>query len=564
VVERQRPAGVWSRRAAILAIAALTPAAYLVFGGGGIAQAVPAATAQYTGGIADVAVDQEPPCLRPYSVACSLSITTKIASLPLPGAYRIKPDFTFEPRLVQSVAAGRTSLTYTLKPEAEWNDGVPVSADDLIFTFQTIMNPANDILDRSGYDLITQAVKVDAKTVRFHLSTTYAPWRTLFPHVLPKHVLEGHDYDTVWSSLSAGITDPDTGLAIGSGPFLFDVYFALDNRVELTRNLNWWGPTEVHLSEIFVRFQPSVDTRVAWVSSGVVEVIDEQTASLQAATLYAEPEVVADWYSRGAIEHIVFNTASATMPLLQQPWFRQAVAHALDRATSVPAVYGTVAPGLGPHQSLAYLSQQPEYKQNFAGYAFNATTVANLMTSHGCVLGGDGIWVCNGNQRASLRFATTTGNVARAQMQDQLQAQADAAGIELLDDNSTIGVLVGTRLPAGDFDLAMFSFVASDTVPFGLASLFGCGGDLNFSDYCHQAATAYMRAADRELSPSYRAFLMNRADHSLAAGLPAIPLFQYPSILAYHETMNGVVANAGSVGVFWNAEDWHLDVAPLP
>ena len=550
----QRTRVFLTRRVAMLAIAAITPLAYLMFGGDGSAR-VPAATAQYVGGTADVALAQEPSCLNPYHSNCSLSATSRVANLVLPGAYRQEPNLAYVPRLATGVVGRSQSITYTVQPQAEWSDGVPVSADDLIFTFQTIMNPANQILSRVGYELITQSVKVDAKTVRFVFSRPYPPWKTLFPSILPKHVLEGHDFDTVWDGYGERIVDPDTNLPIGSGPFL-NTGWITGSQVEFSRNTNWWGP---HLPFVdAIRFRVVFDTtaRFNGLTSGTYDVLDEPGLSAQATALYSTPGIVADWYGAGGIEHVMFRTTSTTMPLLQQPWFREAVAYAIDRAASVSTVYGTDAPGMAPHQSLIYLSQQAEYKENFARYQHDAAKVASLMTSHGCVLGLDGIYVCGGT-RASLRFGTTTGNVARAQMQDQLQAQAQAAGIELVDDNFSSAQL-GTRLTAGDFDLIMFQFLRSGD-PFGEADLWGCGGAQNYSQYCSRVATQHLRAADRELSPSYRAHLVNRADSGLAGGLPAIPLFQRAAVVAHRDELHGVVATAAVPGVTWNAEDWEFE-----
>ena len=70
------------------------------------------------------------------------------------------------------------------------------------------------------------------------------------------------------------------------------------------------------------------------------------------------------------------------------------------------------------------------------------------MAAHGCARGADGIWSCGGI-RASVRFATTAGNVQRELVQQQMVAQARAAGIELVPDNSPPAILFGTRLGEG-------------------------------------------------------------------------------------------------------------------
>jgi len=76
-----------------------------------------------------VAMEQEPICLNPVADACAAAWTHWITTLVLPGAFRQAPDFSFEPMLVKRADVAtepRFALTYHLKPQAEWSNGVPV------------------------------------------------------------------------------------------------------------------------------------------------------------------------------------------------------------------------------------------------------------------------------------------------------------------------------------------------------------------------------------------------------------------------------------------------------
>jgi ABC-type transport system substrate-binding protein len=176
------------------------------------------------------------------------------------------------------------------------------------------------------------------------------------------------------------------------------------------------------------------------------------------------------------------------------------------------------------------------------------------MRQHRCVLGSDGIWSCRGT-RASIRFATTTGNARRAFVQEQLIAQARAVGIELVPDNSSSSVLFGTRLPAGEYELTMFAWGKS-VDPFGLGTLYGCDGASNYMRYCSPKVTDLLEAADQEVrSP---AALLHRADGMLADDVPSIPFFQAPLVLAHWTQLQGIELNAGPQGLTWNLADWRI------
>jgi ABC-type oligopeptide transport system substrate-binding subunit len=104
----------------------------------------------------------------------------------------------------------------------------------------------------------------------------------------------------------------------------------------------------------------------------------------------------------------------------------------------------------------------------------------------------------------------------------------------------------------------MFSF-GVDGDPYGLEQVCGCGGTQNFMGYCSPAATQLLSGSNQALTPSYREYLVNRAEFNLAGGVPALPLFQRPQLLAYRDELHGVVANAGPARATWNAEDWYVD-----
>src|SRR5687768_951932 len=129
-------------------------------------------------GTAVVALDFEPPCLNVVLAGCNVASAHWTAGLALAGAYRVRPDSTYEPVLVERVDVEREpfALTFHIRPDAVWSDGAPVGADDFLFTLETILDPQNSV-SRTGYELVTQAAKLGPKTVRLQFSRGYAHWR---------------------------------------------------------------------------------------------------------------------------------------------------------------------------------------------------------------------------------------------------------------------------------------------------------------------------------------------------------------------------------------------------
>jgi peptide/nickel transport system substrate-binding protein len=539
------------RGSRLLLVVAGALVAVLVLAGGAAAAHQPKPVA---GGTLAVGVDFELPCVNPYLNSCFFG-PTRLASAPtLAGAYRQRPDFTHEPVLVDRATVGKSpfTLTYRIERDAVWNDGTAVTADDFVFTLETLLDPANDIFDRSGYDRIVEATAVDSKRVRFVFDSPYPAWKTLFPYVLPKHALEGHDFDTVWTN---GIFDPETGEPIGSGPFVFTAWNRND-RMTLTRNPSWWGRDSALLDSIEIRFVGFGQTALAQaLANGVVDVVELQSGPLLAGV----PGIQGETVPGPAFEHVDLNVASETMPLLHERWFREAVAYALDRESLAAEAGSTFfdSPGMPVLDNLAYRGQQPEHRRHFARYDYDPERTARIMRRHGCVLGADQIWSCEGT-RASLRLTTVTGNALRSFIQSHMQATAREAGIELVIENVFAGTFFGQRLPDGDFDLAIFTWSTDFGDPLGLTARYACGGSNNFMRYCSERVTDLLEASDEELSADRRRSLVNRADERMADDIPSLPLFQRPVFLYSDENVRGLAETPAAVGPTWNAEEWWI------
>lgn len=509
-------------------------------------------------GSVTIGAEQEPPCLNILLESCNNTWQAWITQNAIRGAYMLFPDGTYKPDILVGDAKTTTkpkfTVTYQIKPNAIWNDGTPVTADDFIFTFTTIMNPKNEVAGRTGYDSIQRMVKVNAKTVRAVFRQPFVNWRSLFGSagLLPRHALRGQpDFNQVWLN---NIADPRNGKPIGNGPYLVTNY-TKGQSVTLTANTRYWGATKPKIKTIIFRFITNTDSEIQAIRGGEVDMIYPQP-QLQLAALKGVSGLTIQSNQGQTLEHIEFNVGATGMPLARAPWFRQAVAYSIDRAALVKTLYGTLNSKLVPLQSMHFTNTQAEYQPNFERYKYDVNKVASILQKNGCTKGGDGIYSCGGI-RASIKFSTTAGNKLRELAQEIIQAQAKRAGIEIVLDNSPSGTLFGTRLPGYQYQMSMFAWVG-DPDPSDFVDIYGCGGESNFTKWCSNKYVKLMREAAQTLDDKARGALFNKADQLLAAGLPTYPLFQKPTYLVAKTKVKGLKDNATQAGFTWNIQEWSL------
>ncbi|MEA2477109.1 MAG: peptide/nickel transport system substrate-binding protein [Actinomycetota bacterium] len=197
------------------------------------------------GGTLTLSAEQFPAALNLNLAAYNLAWDSYMLDPVILGAYQVQPDFSYKPMLLSKEAEVDTgppfSVTYSIRPDAQWSDGVPVTAKDFEFTWKVFINPKFDVASRDGYDDIASDQIIDDHTIKFTFKKNFAPWKSLFSGsegVLPEHVLAGQDFNKVWNNC---ICDPKTGKPIGDGPFLI-TDFKKNQQVVEERNDNWWGP----------------------------------------------------------------------------------------------------------------------------------------------------------------------------------------------------------------------------------------------------------------------------------------------------------------------------------
>jgi peptide/nickel transport system substrate-binding protein len=468
------------------------------------------------------------------------------------GAFLFTPQFTYKPDLISKYKLQKSPMrvTYYIRKNAKWSDGVQVTGKDWKFTWQQTQNPKyKEHIDPLGYEDI-RSVTGNGKVVKVTFKKNFAAWRGLFNYVLPQHALQGTDMLTVWNDC---ICNPKKGNApIGNGPFLL-TRFDRGSGITLTRNPRGWYGKRAKLDSIVFRFITNTNSEIQAIRSGEVDAIYPQP-QLALADLRSQAGLKVVTHVGLQYEHIEIQQGAKGNPLAKQAWMRRALMQAVNRGAAAKALYGTLNPSVGPLQSLVRLKGEKGYSNDFGKWNYSIAKVNQAMNAHNCSKGGDGIFRCGGT-KVSFDFASTTGNALRALAFTIFQDQAQKAGIEFKNGFVPAGTLFGSKLPAHDFDLAMFTYLVTVDPHYNVSTL-SCGNPGNYTEYCNRTATNLLGRSDRELNDAKRLALIKRVGKIVATDIPMIPLFQRPTYLVYKTSVKGMVDNPSSQGPSFNAENW--------
>jgi peptide/nickel transport system substrate-binding protein len=509
------------------------------------------------GGTVVFGADQEPGTLNVFVVGGDHLWASNAHYPTMAGTYTVTPKGTYRNDLVRKVVFTRRPfrVTYHIKPAARWSDGRQLTAQDYMFTYQTIMNKQWNIISTIGYEDIGRAQVINRKTFRVSYKKVYAGWRDLFGEILPRHALVGEDFNNVWRN---NINSPKTNRPIASGPFLLQDWNRGTNMI-FVRNNNYWGPKAL-LDRVIFRFVPDTNTQVQQIRGGELDILNPQpqpsfTALRNVAGLRTQISRGPSW------EKVDFNFRTTGHPLIRRKFFREAIARGLNRSAIVRTVFGRILPGitLPVLNSGIIMSTSAFYRPHWAQYAYNPARARQIMQRNGCTRGGDGIYTCGG-QRASVRWTGTTGNQRREFTFEIAQSQLKNVGIEIKADFAPPATAFGPKKTSGDYDMFDYAWTSPSPDISGWDSIYGCRtateAQQNDQGYCNRTVDRLLKRGNAELDQRRQAALINQALAIMARDLVVLPLYQLPGMVIHRTNVRGVQENPFSIGPFWTVRQW--------
>ncbi|MDT9340942.1 ABC transporter substrate-binding protein [Trichodesmium erythraeum 21-75] len=318
-----------------------------------------------------------------------------------------------EPALAESwvLSEDKKRIIFTLRSKLKWSDGKPLTADDVIFTYQDIyLNPKiptiyRDFLRIGSSGAFPSVKKIDRRRVEFILPEPFAPFIRYIEKlkILPAHALR----DTIFSTdadgkplfLSTWNTNTQPQKIISNGAFKLANYIP-SQRIILEKNPFYWrkdsaGNSLPYIDQLIIEIIPSTDNQLIRFRSGELDSIRVDPEAFQ---LLKREEKRGKYkiYNRSALGYrfVGFNLNQAKnsegKPLLdpiKSRWFnnlafRQAVAYAINRQQ----INNTIYRGLGKIQHSPLGVQSPYYLSPEAGlnvYKYNPEKAKQLLLNSG-------------------------------------------------------------------------------------------------------------------------------------------------------------------------------------
>ena len=324
-----------------------------------------------------MAIDSIGPGFNSHLLSDQSPVNAAISSLVLPSSFRPVPDpasptgsrWELDTTLLESAVVTNENpftVTYKIRPEAQWTDNAPIGADDFSYLWrQMVSHPG--VVDPAGYDLITGVQSVEGgKTAVVTFSQPYPAWRELFNDILPAHIVKD-----VPGGFAAGLA---RALPVTGGQFRVENIDPQRDEILLARNDRYWSAPAKPDQVLFRRGGATAaladsirngDTQVAQVHGGAAAfaqlsaIPDVRTARIvtprvMQLTLRAQQAALADSQVRKAILGLVDVDLLASVGAGDDNTVT--LAQAQVRSPSDPGYVPTAPPALTKEAALTLLA----------------------------------------------------------------------------------------------------------------------------------------------------------------------------------------------------------------
>ena len=468
-------------------------------------------------------------------------------------------DVSVVPDLAErwEVSEDELTFTYYLREGVTWHDGEPFTAEDVRFTYETILNEdvnsprRSDFVDILAADNITV---IDDTTISFKLNTIDPTWMCCkdIYGIIPKHILgdmSAEDFNTA---------DFNTKAPIGTGPFKF-VEWVKDGHVELVRNPDYFGGT-VEADSWFYKVVENQTVEFAQLQTeevhyaGITAALWEEAQSIDILECKA--------YPRFAFTFYVYNLDPEKSPLFLDVRTRQALLLALDREAMVDSIafgLADVANSVVPPISWAH---NPD---NAPTYGYDVEQAQSLLEAAGWKdEDGDGVREAHGVEgvedgtKFSFEVHTNAGNQEREQVIVAMQQYWAEVGVDCVPTPIEWNALLAELTETYAFEMIVVGFswdVDPDQKTMWHTDSYGAG--FNMNKYSNSEMDTVLEAGLATTDVDARKVQYYRMQEILAEEVPAPILYFRRGTGCWNKRLHEFEFNA--IDNYYHPAEWWLE-----
>jgi peptide/nickel transport system substrate-binding protein len=416
--------------------------------------------------------------------------------------------------------------TFSIRDGVTWSDGEPLTAKDIAYTYNRILDGGPEAASWSSYlTSVTKVIASDDRTVVLTLKKPNAVLPLLPIPIVPEHVWK----DVGDKDVKSYANEPQGGRpVVGSGPFRLVEGTAGGSTYRFEANPDYWKGAP-HIGEVDFRVYKSEDPAVQALIKGEVDFVEGITP-LQVKALQNREGITAINGDSPGFDEIAFNTGAVDTetgkpigdgnPALQDPKFRYALGFALDRDLIIKKAYqGGGDPGstIIPPAYSTFQWQPPDD----VAFTFDLDKAGQLLDDAGYTKGSDGLRTMpDGSPLGTLRLYARSESKTSINTLDYFKEWLDQLGIKAqvsaYESNKLTNIILD-----GTFDVFQWGWYVEPD-PDSILSYMTCDQRGGWSDswYCNPAYDRLYRQQNAETDDAKRAEEVKRMQEILYRDAP--------------------------------------------
>jgi len=435
------------------------------------------------------------------------------------------------------------TITFKLRRGVKWQDGKEFTAEDVMFGFQTIINPHTRTAYSGDFREVKEARVVDPYTFRVTYWRPFAPglssWTNLV--VLPKHLLEGQDINTTRFSRKP----------VGTGPYKFKEW-KTGEKIVLEANPNYFEGRPF-IDGFVYRIIPDPATMFLELKAGGIDFMGLTPIQFkrQTDTYKMRRDFRKYQYLSFSYTYLGYNLKDEKFKDVR---VRQAISHAIDKEEIIQGVLlGLGLPATGP-----YKPDTPWYNPKVKKYPYDLEKSRKLLAEAGWKpAAAEGILHKDGKP-FEFTILTNQGNEARARTAEIVQRRLNMAGIKVKIRTVEWAAFINDFIDKKNFEAVILGWTLGqdpDIYDIWHSSKVG-EKELNFISYKNKEVDTLLERGRHTFDQKVRKACYDRIQEILAEEQPYTFLFVPYALPVIHARFQGI--EPAPAGIAYNMDKWYV------